>query len=86
VYRSITLIVAAQNGVSDEIQLGGVYIRSEGNALIQSLIGTTVELAIVENNMAYKSEADDDALGIVADVAKALPNGGVRDDCGYEQL
>ncbi|WP_211442444.1 hypothetical protein [Collimonas humicola] len=48
-YESITLIVAAQEGASDELQLRNVHMRSEGSALIQSLIGQKVELAIVES-------------------------------------
>ncbi|HWW04166.1 hypothetical protein [Collimonas sp.] len=48
-YDSITLIGTAQNGASDELQLRNVHMRSEGSALIQSLIGQTVELAIVES-------------------------------------
>lgn len=48
-YESITLIVTAQDGVANELQLRNVHMRSEGSALIQSLIGQKVELAIVES-------------------------------------
>jgi hypothetical protein len=48
-YESITLIVPAHNGGSNELQLRNVHMRSEGSALLQSLIGKTVELAVVES-------------------------------------
>jgi hypothetical protein len=48
-YESITLTVPAKNGQSDEFQLRNVHMRNEGSALIQTLIGKTVELAIVES-------------------------------------